>query len=255
MRADVFGLAATLKPTGAVAAAARAARHRQPRRLVADASVHAHPAARRHRRRPRAARREATDWLARGSQRRARRSRPRPGLTVKAASRLWIVPVRGLLFGLADALNTYGAVAAAWLAPLVTVSHDVWLLTPVHPHPVGAVTAVDPVAVPAAIDWLGGRDGIRARRRRLRHRERPRGDGDRAAARRAVGIRGRVEPDRAIAIAARAARDRQPRRVVADRRPGAPGRRRRRRSSRGRPPPASLDSSATPCSCTTAPPG
>ena len=30
------------------------------------------------------------------------------------------------------------------------------LLTPVQAHPVGAVTSVEPVAVPAAIDWLGG---------------------------------------------------------------------------------------------------
>ena len=38
------------------------------------------------------------------------------------------------------------------LAPLVTVSHDVLLLTPVHEHPVGAVTAVDPVPPLAATD-------------------------------------------------------------------------------------------------------
>jgi hypothetical protein len=42
------------------------------------------------------------------------------------------------------------------LAPLVTVSQDVLLLTPVHAHPPGAVTAVDPVAPPATTDWLEG---------------------------------------------------------------------------------------------------
>jgi hypothetical protein len=38
------------------------------------------------------------------------------------------------------------------LAPLVTVSQEVSLLTPVHAHPVGAVTAVEPFAPPAATD-------------------------------------------------------------------------------------------------------
>ena len=66
-----------------------------------------------------------------------------------------IVPVRGLVFGLADALNATVPLPLL-LAPLVTVSHDVWLLTPVHAQPAGAVTAVDPVPPPATTDWLVG---------------------------------------------------------------------------------------------------
>ena len=42
------------------------------------------------------------------------------------------------------------------LAPLVTVSHDVLLLTPVHAQPAGAVTPVEPVPPPATTDWLAG---------------------------------------------------------------------------------------------------
>jgi hypothetical protein len=42
------------------------------------------------------------------------------------------------------------------VAPLVTVSHDVLLLTPVHAHPAGAVTAVEPLPAAAATDWLVG---------------------------------------------------------------------------------------------------
>ena len=42
------------------------------------------------------------------------------------------------------------------LAPLVTVSQEVLLLTPVHAHPEGAVTVVDPVPPPAITDWLVG---------------------------------------------------------------------------------------------------
>ena len=65
------------------------------------------------------------------------------------------VPVRALVFGLADALNAT-VPAPLPLAPLVTVNHDVLLLTPVHAHPAGAVTAVDPVPPPATTDWLVG---------------------------------------------------------------------------------------------------
>ena len=42
------------------------------------------------------------------------------------------------------------------LAPLVTVSHRVLLLTPVHAHPAGAVTFVEPLPPPAATDWPPG---------------------------------------------------------------------------------------------------
>ena len=45
-----------------------------------------------------------------------------------------IVPVRALVVGLADALNATVPVPLP-LAPLVTVNHDVLLLTPVHAHP------------------------------------------------------------------------------------------------------------------------
>ena len=38
------------------------------------------------------------------------------------------------------------------LAPLVTVSQEVLLLTPVHAQPVGAVTVVEPVPPAAATD-------------------------------------------------------------------------------------------------------
>jgi hypothetical protein len=40
--------------------------------------------------------------------------------------------------------------------PLVTVSHDVLLLTPVHAQPVGDVTVVEPVPPPATIEPLVG---------------------------------------------------------------------------------------------------
>ena len=65
------------------------------------------------------------------------------------------VPVRALVFGLADALNAT-VPAPLPLAPLVTVNHDVLLLTPVHAHPASVVTAVDPVPPLATTDWLVG---------------------------------------------------------------------------------------------------
>ena len=65
------------------------------------------------------------------------------------------VPVRGLVFGLDEALNATVPLPLP-LAPLVTVSQDVALLTPVHAQPVAAVTAVEPVPPPAATDWLVG---------------------------------------------------------------------------------------------------
>ena len=60
------------------------------------------------------------------------------------------VPLRGDVLVLADALKPTLPLPVP-LAPLVTVSHPV-LLTPVHVHPVGAVTFVEPVVLPAAID-------------------------------------------------------------------------------------------------------
>jgi hypothetical protein len=62
-----------------------------------------------------------------------------------------IVPVRGLVFGLDEALNATVPFPLP-LTPLVTVSQDVALLTPVHAHPAGAVTAVEPVPPLATTD-------------------------------------------------------------------------------------------------------
>ena len=58
-------------------------------------------------------------------------------------------------FGLAATLNATVPLPLP-LAPLVTVIQLVLLLTAVHAHPAGAVTAVDPVPPPAATDWLVG---------------------------------------------------------------------------------------------------
>jgi hypothetical protein len=62
-----------------------------------------------------------------------------------------IVPVRLLVFGLDDALKAT-VPAPVPLAPLVTVSHDVSLLTPVQPQPACVVTEADPVPPPATTD-------------------------------------------------------------------------------------------------------
>ena len=72
-------------------------------------------------------------------------------VTVKVCPAIVIVPVRWVVLGLDDALNATVPLPLP-LAPLVTVSHDVLLLTPVHVQPAGAVTAVDPVPPPAATD-------------------------------------------------------------------------------------------------------
>jgi hypothetical protein len=65
------------------------------------------------------------------------------------------VPVRELVFGFAAALNPTVPVPLP-LAPLVTVNHDVLLLTPVHAHPACVVTVIVPVPPPATTDWLAG---------------------------------------------------------------------------------------------------
>jgi hypothetical protein len=65
------------------------------------------------------------------------------------------VPVRELVFGFAAALNATVPVPVP-LAPLVTVSQAVSLLTPVHAHPASVVTVVDPVPPAATTDWLPG---------------------------------------------------------------------------------------------------
>ena len=65
------------------------------------------------------------------------------------------VPVRELVLLLAVALNATVPLPLP-LAPAVTVSHDVLLLTPVHAHPAGAVTPVEPVPPVAATAPLVG---------------------------------------------------------------------------------------------------
>jgi hypothetical protein len=61
------------------------------------------------------------------------------------------VPLRGVPLGFAVALKATVPPPVP-LAPLVTVSQDVALLTAVQAHPAKAVTAVDPVPPPAATD-------------------------------------------------------------------------------------------------------
>ena len=65
------------------------------------------------------------------------------------------VPLRGVPLGLPAALNAT-VPAPLPLAPLVTVSQDVLLLTAVHEHPVSVVTDVEPVPPAATTDWLAG---------------------------------------------------------------------------------------------------
>jgi len=77
---------------------------------------------------------------------------PMPGcVTVKGCPAIVNVPLRCDVLALAAALNPTAPLPLP-LAPLVTVNHDVLLLTPVHAHPAGAVTAVDPVPPPVATD-------------------------------------------------------------------------------------------------------
>jgi hypothetical protein len=61
------------------------------------------------------------------------------------------VPVRGLGVALAAALNATGPVPLP-VAPLVTVSHDVSLLTAVQAQLAAVVTVVEPVPPAAVID-------------------------------------------------------------------------------------------------------
>ena len=75
-------------------------------------------------------------------------------VTVKVWPPIVSVPLRCVVLALAAALNPTVPPPLP-LAPVVTVNHDVLLLTPVHAHPVGAVTVVEPVPPPAATDWFG----------------------------------------------------------------------------------------------------
>ena len=65
------------------------------------------------------------------------------------------VPVRGLGVALAAAVKATEPLPAP-VAPDVTVSHDVSLLTAVHAHSARAVTVVEPVPPAAVIDRLAG---------------------------------------------------------------------------------------------------
>ena len=94
----------------------------------------------------------ATDWLAGSS---ANVQDVAACVTENVWPPMVIVPVRELVFGFAEALKATVPLPLP-LAPLVTVSHDVLLLTPVQAQPAGAVTLVDPVPPPAATDWLVG---------------------------------------------------------------------------------------------------
>jgi hypothetical protein len=78
-----------------------------------------------------------------------------PCVTVNVCPPTVSVPLRGVALALAVALNPTVPFPLP-LAPLVTVSQDVSLLTPVHAHPAGAVTAVEPAPPSATTDWLVG---------------------------------------------------------------------------------------------------
>ena len=89
-----------------------------------------------------------TDWL----EGEIENEHPTPAcVTVNACPAIVNVPLRCDELVLAAALNPTAPLPLP-LAPLVTVNHDVLLLTPVHAHPAGAVTFVEPVPPPATID-------------------------------------------------------------------------------------------------------
>ena len=148
LRADVFGLAATLKPTGplplplaplvtVIQLSSLAVDQAQPAPDVTFVEP-VPPAA-------------PTDKLF------AEIAKVQPAaacVTVNVSSATVNVPLRCDVLVLADALKPTLPLPLP-VAPLVTVSHPV-LLTPLQVHPAGAVTFVEPVALPAAIDWLGG---------------------------------------------------------------------------------------------------
>jgi hypothetical protein len=76
-------------------------------------------------------------------------------VTVNVCPPIVSVPVRCDAFGLAVALKPTVPLPVP-VAPFVTVSHEVLLLTPVHEQPPGAVTAVEPVPPVATIDAVVG---------------------------------------------------------------------------------------------------
>ena len=76
-------------------------------------------------------------------------------VTVNVCPAMVTVPVRGAALPLMAAANATVPLPLP-LAPLVTVSQDVLLLTAVHAHPDAAITLVEPVPPTARTDWLTG---------------------------------------------------------------------------------------------------
>ena len=101
-------------------------------------------------------------------------------------------PLRCVAFGFAAALNATVPVPLP-LAPLVTVSHDVLLLTPVHAQPANVVTVVEPVATGGHHRLARRVDRIRARGARLGDRQGLPADRERAAALCRAGVGGGAE--------------------------------------------------------------
>jgi hypothetical protein len=95
---------------------------------------------------------KATDWL-------VGESEYVQGAAACVTVNVWLpivrVPLRGLVLALAAALKLTEPLPLPD-DPEVTVNQGVLSLTPVHEHPVGAVTAVEPVPPPKATDWLVG---------------------------------------------------------------------------------------------------
>ena len=89
-----------------------------------------------------------TDWL----EGEIENEHPTPGcVTVNVCPPIVNVPLRCDELVLAAALNPTAPLPLP-VAPLVSVSQLVLLLTAVHAHPAGAVTFVEPVPPPATID-------------------------------------------------------------------------------------------------------
>ena len=211
----------------AAASAARAPRDRQPGRAVAHACPRI-PSRRRHTRRARAAscRHRAVVAL-------SRRVQAMPGcVTLKLCPAIVRVPVREVVLLLAAALNATVPLPLP-LAPPVTVSQDVLLLTPVHAHPASDVTPVEPVPPAAGTQpFVGTIEYVHVRPVCVTLKLCP-ATGERAPrARIDAAVGRRAERHRAVAAPARATGNCQPRRVVAHAGPRTPGRRRHARRSR-----------------------
>ena len=128
--------------------------------------------------------------------------------TVKVCEAIVSVPVRVEAFGLAATLKPT-VPSPLPLAPLVTVI-QLLLLEADHGQPAGDVTFVDPVLPAAGADRLFDEMANVHPTPACVTVKVLAGNRQRAAALRRAGVRRRAEPDRAIAAAAGAARDRQP---------------------------------------------